>query len=103
MLKVVEVNLIKLVSTLDELNNPINEEVPRTIMGRLLSVKGVEFYQAQSVGLKPELVVEIWQHEYQGEHELAIDGKRYHILRTFARPGSARLELVCYKDLPKEV
>jgi len=65
------------------------------------SITRSEHYQAAAVGLRPEIVLVINRHEYQGETELEFEGKRYRIERTYAAERARdvadfeELELVC--------
>ena len=84
----------------------VQAEDAREIVGVLLSVSGTEFYQAAAAGLKPEEIVEIWEHEYRGETDLRIKygdvWEPYHVLRHYASPKAGRLQLTCYRGIRKE-
>lgn len=47
------------------------------------SVKYSEFYQAQALGIKPELVLEIKQVDYNKEKYVIYDGIEYTVLRIY--------------------
>lgn len=66
-----EITLIsKKVTGKDKLLQPISEDVEVTLLCRKKRVTRSEFYQANQVGLKPSLVVEIRNFEYENQ-ELA--------------------------------
>ncbi|MEF9892635.1 MAG: hypothetical protein RR738_04835 [Anaerorhabdus sp.] len=47
------------------------------------SIKLSEFYQANGVGLKPELVLNIRQEDYQNEEKIRYENIDYRVLRTY--------------------
>ena len=57
-------------------------------------IKRNEFYQAQAVGIKPELCIEIKADEYNREEYFEFDGHMYNILRTYPTKNE-NLELIC--------
>ena len=67
----------------------------RRVFAGVMSVGQKEFYEAVTVGLKPEIkfVLQDYQ-DYQGEKELAYNGIRYEIIRTF-RTNTNLLEITC--------
>lgn len=79
-----EVTLIGDISySYDDVGNTIKEQERRTILCNELSVYGADFYRGASVGLKPELVLEIHDFEYQGEKQVIYKEKLYEVLRTY--------------------
>ena len=88
----------------DEYGDPVTKETERTIFCREASIGQREFYQAQAVGLKPELKLVIADYlDYQGEQLLhyvprgQTEPQLYRVLRTY-RTGQ-ELELVCYREV----
>lgn len=75
----------------DENGNERFENVEREIFGNLRSISQREFAAASQMGLKPELMVEIWSFEYNGEDKLKLGDKLYSIYRTYQKGD--RLEL----------
>lgn len=67
---------------------------PREVFANRKSVRQTEFYQALAAGLKPEIVFEIREQEYEGEKKARHEGTDYHVIRTYSRNGEV-LELVC--------
>ncbi|VTY17754.1 phage head closure protein [Streptococcus anginosus] len=79
-----EITLIgKMKTGLDALKQPIFEEKRLTILCRKRSVTRSEFYQANQVGLRPILVVDVHSFEYDNQVVAEYEGKRYRILKPF--------------------
>lgn len=62
------------------------------------SIRQSEFYQAAQTDFKPEIMFEVWLHEYNGENELKYDGDVYQVLRTYSN-NKDKIEIVCGKDV----
>lgn len=68
---------------------------PREVFAGVQSVGYKEFYEAATVGLKPEIKFILQDYEdYENEKELAYNGIRYQIIRTY-RTQNNMLELTC--------
>ena len=81
---------------IDEYGDPIDKETKRDIFCQVKSIGQTEFYQAQTVGVKPELKVLISDYlDYQDEVEAIVGKIRYKILRTY-RTMSNELEITLY-------
>ena len=79
-----EIKLIsKKVTGKDKLLQPISEDVEVTLLCRKKKVTRSEFYQANQAGLKPSLVVEIRNFEYENQEFAKFEGKQYRILKTY--------------------
>lgn len=80
----------------DRYGDCIKEVVKKQRFADLKSVSQTEFYQAQTIGEKPELkfVLEDY-HDYSGEQEIIYEGYRYKVLRTY-RTKINSIEIVCY-------
>ena len=90
--------LIRTVHGVDDYGDPAVAETTRTVFCRLASIGQKEFYQAQAVGLQPELkfvLADYW--DYQGELLAEYNGTRYRVLRTY-RTGQ-EIELICYREV----
>lgn len=62
----------------------------------VMSIGTKEFYQAQTVGSKPELKFKIADYmDYDGQQEVIYDGYKYKVLRTY-RAGGNELEITVY-------
>ena len=91
-------NLIQTAETADEYGDLVVEETPRRVFAKLGSIGQKEFYQAQAVGLQPELKFVLADYlDYNGEQLVDYNGQRYRILRTF-RKGQ-ELELTVYREV----
>lgn len=100
-------SVIKLVSesrVVDEYGDLVSEETERSVFAELKSIGQSEFYQAQALGLKPEIKFILPDYlEYKGEKKLRFqdfgeeEEKEYTVLRTF-RNGNT-LELVCKRGI----
>lgn len=100
--------IIKLVSeskSVDEYGDIASVRTERTVFARLKSIGQSEFYQAQAVGLKPEIKFVLSDFiEYEGEKVVLYTPFRgveteYTVLRTY-RDGN-ELELVCKRGIEK--
>ena len=79
-----EITLIsKKVTGKDKLLQPISEDVEVTLLCRKKKVTRSEFYQANQAGLKPSLVVEIRNFEYENQEFAKFEGRQYRILKTY--------------------
>ena len=78
-------------SFIDENGNEKTNRIETEIFGTLKSVGLREFAAASQMGLKPELMVEIWSFEYNGEEKIKLEEKLYSIYRTYQKGD--RLEL----------
>jgi SPP1 family predicted phage head-tail adaptor len=65
----------------------------RMIYANKLSVRQSEHYQAQAIGLKPELMFIVRSEDYGDEDALQYDGDDYSIDRSYKKIGLT--ELVC--------
>lgn len=62
------------------------------------SVKSSEFYQAQAVGLRAEIVLEVWAEEYNKEKYVKYENEEYEVLRTY-RTSSEKIELTLIRGI----
>ncbi len=84
--------LCKEVSGLDELHRPkINSYTESKVFCNVKSITQSEFYQAQTVDLKPELKVEV--KKYNNEDHFKYKNKLYKILRTYVKNDIIELVL----------
>ena len=69
---------------------------------KLKSIGQSEFYQAQALGLKPEIKFALADYlDYDNQEEVIYNNFRYKVLRTF-RNGN-EIEIVCYGGIRLEV
>lgn len=62
------------------------------------SVKSNEFYQAQALGMKPEIVLEIWVEEYNKEKYVKYEDEEFKVLRTY-KTSSEKIELTLTRGI----
>lgn len=92
------ITLIKRIpnGTVDEYGDPVDVEERRDIFCAIMSIGQSEFYQAATVGVKPQLKAIISDYlDYQDEQEAVVDGVLYKVLRTY-RKQSNELEITLY-------
>lgn len=90
--------LIQQSKTFDEYGDPVTTEAARQVFCKLGSIGQKEFYQAQAIGLQPEVRFTLADYlDYNGEMLVEHDGTRYRVLRTY-RAGQ-QLELTVYREV----
>ena len=90
--------LITVTKTVDDYGDPVAQETAREVFAKLGSIGQKEFYQAQAVGLQPELkfvLADYW--DYNGESLVEHNGQRYRVLRTYR--ASQEMELTVYREV----
>lgn len=87
------IKLISITSTVDAIGDTVQVKTEREVFANKKSIKQSEFYQALSVGFKPELTFELFEFEYEGEAKLSYESKEYSIIRTFVK--TEFIELIC--------
>lgn len=88
------IKLIKGNASINTIGDPINIITEREITAEKQPVKRSEFYQGAAVGLKPEVVFEIWQFDYQDERKVIYNNREYRVIRTYEK-ANERIELTC--------
>lgn len=90
--------LVKETYTTDEFGDSTAVETARDVFCEVRSVGMREKYQAQAIGLLPELVFVLADYyEYDDEQKLRYRDKEYRILRTYIK-DSHEIELVVTRD-----
>ncbi len=90
--------LVHEIRTTDEYGDPAVTYTSREVFCKVKSIGQKEFYQAQAVGMQPEIKFVIADYlDYEKETIVEYDGERYRVLRTY-RTGQ-ELELVCYREV----
>ena len=83
---------------MDEYGDPVITVEKSRVFCRVKSIGMKEFYQAQAVGLQPEITFVLPDYlEYNGQARVEYGGVDYRILRTYR--ASHELELVCYREV----
>lgn len=73
-------------------------EKEKEIFCKVKSISQSEFYQGQSVGLKPEIKFVIADYyDYENEKQLLYENQRYDVIRTY-RNGK-ELEITCKRGI----
>lgn len=80
--------------TTNDYGDPVKAIVysPESIFCNEKSVKYSEFYQAQAVGMKPEIVLEVKIVDYNKENYVKYEDEEYTVLRTY-KTSSENIEL----------
>lgn len=86
------VTLLKVTEIENDYGDVEKVTVPHEVFANKKSVRQSEFYQAQAIGFKPELVFEVRSFDYDKQEQLEYD-KKYNIIRTYDR--GEFIELVC--------
>jgi SPP1 family predicted phage head-tail adaptor len=90
--------LITVTQHADAYGDLATSETTREVFAKLGSIGQKEFYQAQAVGLQPELKFVLADYlDYDGEALVEYNGQRYRVLRTY-RAGQ-ELELTVYREV----
>lgn len=97
------IKLISEVKSVDEYGDMVVVQTERVVFAQLKSIGQSEFYQAQAVGLKPEIKFVLADYlDYQNEKILKyadISGieEEYEVLRTYRQNNT--LELICKRGV----
>ena len=94
--------LLEAVNSTNQIGDPIKTLTKRKRYAQTNSIRQSEVYQAGAVGLKPEIMFEIWAFEYNQEQFLEYNGKNYKIIRTYKR-NDEKIELTCISVANSEV
>lgn len=77
----------------DESGNELYEESGTTVFAKKRSVGLREFSAAAQMGLRAELVLDVWSFEYGGEEEVELYGQRYFVYRSYQNGERTELYL----------
>ena len=98
------ITLVNVQKNVDEYGDMDIKETERRVFAELKSIGQTEFYQAQALGLKPEIKFKLSDYlEYQNEKYLKYKGfnekeeQIYSVIRTY-RNGN-ELEIVCKRGV----
>ena len=97
----------KTTNGVDEYGDPKIVETQKQIYCNIMSIGQKEFYDAQTVGTKPELKIVLADYyDYNDEEDVIVvdyRGKtRYQVLRTYRVLGSNELEITLYGGVRSE-
>lgn len=68
---------------INEIGDKINTISKRKVYVALSSVRQSEFYQAQAIGVKPEVLLVIRKFEYKNEMCIEYKNEKFNVLRTY--------------------
>lgn len=97
------ITLVSEVNTVDEYGDMIVDRSERTVFAQLKSIGQSEFYQAQAVGLKPEIKFVLPDFlEYHNEKVVKYQPfngelEEYTVLRTYR--NNNEMELICKRGI----
>lgn len=83
-----ELTLISYEIGKDEIGNEIKIPIKKNIFCKVADIGSTEFYNAQVLGLKPEIKFIVHEFEYEGEKEVEFEGEKYKVLRTYRKKYS---------------
>lgn len=63
------------------------------VFANKLSIRQSEFYEAQKVGLRPEIAFAVRNEQYDNHSVVKYNGKDYEIVRTYENPKNETFEL----------
>lgn len=93
--------IITLIATqhgVDEYGDQVTTETSRRVFAKLGSIGQKEFYQAQAIGLQPELKFILADYlDYEDETLVEYNGRRYRVLRVYR--AHQELELTVYREV----
>ena len=87
-----------------EVETTVNYEVELTYtyeqaFANKLSIKQQEHYNANKIGLRPEVAFEVRAEDYKGENVVRWNEKIYYLIRTYDNQRNGTVELYLTSDL----
>lgn len=95
MLWVDVIELGNLIETIEH-GEPIQSIAWREVFANKKSVRQSEFYQAANVGLKPELIFEVYSLEFSNDEKVRYNNKEYSIIRAYDKGEITELTVTSY-------
>lgn len=86
--------LITQTKTVDDIGDTVITTTEKQVFVNKKSIRQSEYYQALSVGLKPELMLEVRSIDYSDEKDIEYNNKNYNITRVYTKNGEIT-ELIC--------
>lgn len=93
----IEITLIAQTTTTDSIGQETVREEENLVFGHFRSVNQSEWFNAGANDINAELVVTIYDFEYQNEQIAEIGDTRYGVYRTYKLPNSDFIELYLEK------
>lgn len=82
--------------TYDDYGNPTSTTTYRLVYVKPRGVYNSEFYNAAQAGLRPTLTLELTNRDdYDGEREVAFEGKDYTVIRVDWASERDAIKLIC--------
>lgn len=69
------------------------------VFANKVSIKQQEHYNANKLGLRPEVAFEVRAEEYEGQEVVDWEGSRYYLIRTFDNQKNGTVELYLTKEI----
>ena len=89
----IDFKLIAVTYTVDDIGQSIEQETSRTVLGEYQPITRLEWTSAGQNGLNPELEIDMFTYDYNGEKIVEFQGNRYSVYRTFRRDDTIELYL----------
>lgn len=86
--------LISIIQAVDAYGDTVETKTEKQVFVNKKSIRQSEYYQALSVGLKPELMLEVRSIDYSDEKDIEYNNKNYNITRVYTKNGEIT-ELIC--------
>lgn len=94
--------LLEAVNKINKIGDPVKDILKQKRYATVKSIRQSEVYQAGAIGLKPEIMVEIWKFEYSKEQFLEYENRTYKVIRTYER-SDEKIEITCTSVANSEV
>ena len=96
-------NNICYLGTLNKTTDDIGDVIETIVFDKEIfccekSIRASEFYQAQAVGMKPELTLEVMFSDYNKEKYIQYEDEEYTVLRTY-KTSTERIELTLVRGV----
>ncbi len=85
--QLVNLTLIKITETVDDIGEPAKTETSVTIRGTKQSVTRDEWFSAYKADIQAKYRIKVYEFEYHDETEAILNGERLAIYRTFYNGG----------------
>lgn len=79
--------------TTDSIGQCITEKTDRKVFCKKQSAGAKEFHEAALTGLIPQYVIRVFFGDYEGERYATLDGRPYHVYRTYRKGDTMELYL----------
>ena len=87
------IELVSVVPTYDSIGQVVPYETTSEVIAEMRSVSMNEWTNAGQLGLQAEYEAIIWANEYDRQEYANVDGRRYHIYRTYETGDRVELYL----------